>query len=170
MEGQQRLASCPVVGVADKLTGTKETGDRLKAGNYRSYRLRLKAGACGMEKIPAFYFDRELLQEVSDKHKYDFATANPFPHVVIDDFIPEEILNIVADEFPSVSQIDWTYYGSGLTKKTGNKNIEKVGTHDESSFGPFTRHFMGQLNSSTFVSFLEGLTQAPGLLVDPLYN
>jgi len=123
-----------------------------------------------MKKIPAFYFDQQSLHQIADKYRADFSTAKPFPHVVIDNFVSDEILNIVGDEFASITQMDWVFSGPGKTKNTHDKNIEKVGMSNESNFGPFTRHFMGQFNSNTFIQFLESLTQSPPIIVDPSYH
>ncbi|MDP3920764.1 MAG: 2OG-Fe(II) oxygenase [Candidatus Omnitrophota bacterium] len=122
------------------------------------------------EKIPAFYFDAQELLQVADKYRDEFASAKPFPHVVIDNFMPPEILDIAVDEFPAINQIKWKLWGPGETENTGDKNIEKVGVANDAKFGPFTRHFMGQLISSTFLRFLKSLTRATDLLVDPSFN
>src|SRR5688572_1474537 len=108
-----------------------------------------------MNLIPAFYFDRKHLKTFAERFGGDFQTANPFPHVVIDNLIPDEILDFVVHEFPNPDQIEWNLWGPGETQHTQNKYIEKIGTSDESKFGPFTRHFLGQLNSATFIRFLE---------------
>lgn len=123
-----------------------------------------------LEKIPAFYFDPKKLKEASDQLHQVFVKAEPFPHIVIDDFIPTEVLDIIEAEFPKIDQIGWTFWGPGETKHTKNKNIEKVGTYDENNFGLLTRHFMQQLNSATFIRFLSELTGTPDIVVDPTYN
>lgn len=123
-----------------------------------------------MQTIPAFYFDPLNLQELSDKYRTAFATAAPFEHVVIDNFVPENILNLIVEEFPSPDKSDWKLWGPGATRNTQDKNIEKLGTSDENTFGAFTRHFMAQLNSASFLKFLESLTGFEQLLADPSYN
>ena len=108
--------------------------------------------------------------KIADKYRRKFVKASPFPHIVIDNFIPEDMLDIVEREFPKIDDIAWTLWGPGKTKNTRNVNVEKVGTSNEEYFGPFTRHFMSQLNSSTFIHFLESLTQTSDIIVDPSYN
>ena len=120
--------------------------------------------------IPAFYFDPERLSEIAEKYRDDFKNAEPFPHVIIDDFLPQEIIQLLIREFPGPDGIDWKMWGPGTTKHSHDKNIEKLGTSDERKFGLFTRHFMGQLNSATFVEFVESLTGLKGIVPDPTFH
>jgi Rps23 Pro-64 3,4-dihydroxylase Tpa1-like proline 4-hydroxylase len=123
-----------------------------------------------VQSIPAFYFDPARLDSVAERHTDQFQRQKPFPHVVIDNFLPEEILDLLIAEFPRPDDIDWTMWGPGPVSHTSNKNIEKLGCSDEQQFGPFTRHFMSQLNCSTFLSFVERITGEPGLIPDPTYG
>lgn len=122
------------------------------------------------EKIPAFYFEAPKLKEIAEKYKAEFLANQPFPHIVIDDFLPEDVLKILIEEFPGIKDIDWCFYGPGETKHTKDPRIEKVGSSDESQMRPFTRHFMQQLNSATFLKFVEELTGVGGIISDPTYN
>lgn len=123
-----------------------------------------------MNTIPSFYFDLEYLEALASQYRESFKKGVPFPHVVIDNFLPENILNVLINEFPAPDQIEWTVWGPGLTKQTHNKYIEKIGTSDETKFRDFTRHFMSQLNSGVFLSFLEKLTPFERIIPDPTYN
>lgn len=88
-----------------------------------------------------------------------YTAADPFPHVVIDDFLPPEILEAVLGEFPGPGAIDWKRFEDG----TGRK----LATRDESQFGSTTLALMHHLNSSRFLTFLEKLTGVEGLIPDP---
>lgn len=123
-----------------------------------------------MQTIPAFYFNRTYLKNLADNYRETFRDATPFPHVVIDNFLPEDVINLLVDEFPSPDQINWKIEGPGDAKNTGNKYIEKITTSDETKFNDFTRHFMHQLNSGVFVQFLESLTGFKQLTPDPYFR
>ena len=123
-----------------------------------------------MNKIPAFYFPSSYLKQLANLHRSNFLTARPFPYIVIDRFVPDDILDIVSREFPTPDQMDWKFSGPGTPRHTGNKYIEKIELSDESKFGIFTRHFMQQLNSITFIEFIEQLTGTQGIIPDPSYN
>jgi Rps23 Pro-64 3,4-dihydroxylase Tpa1-like proline 4-hydroxylase len=123
-----------------------------------------------LELIPAFYFDQEYLQDLAEKHREAFAKATPFPHAVIDNFLPENIIELLAKEFPNPDKIKWKLEGPGDAKHTGSKYVEKISASDEKKFGNFTRHFMGQLNSNVFVKFIESLTGFENLAPDPSFR
>jgi 2-oxoglutarate-Fe(II)-dependent oxygenase superfamily protein len=124
-----------------------------------------------MQRIPAFFFDPKKLE-----HRLSvgggpaqFAGAAPFPHLVFDDFLPEEVLRLLIAEFPGEDDIEWTRWGPGRTASCEGK-ANKLGQSDERSFPPFIRHFMGQLLSDTFVKFVEAASGIDGIIVDPSHN
>jgi hypothetical protein len=110
--------------------------------------------------VPELPFDRLLAQARDLRAAY--ASARPFPHVVIDDFLPPPILDQVLAEFPGPDAIDWKRFQDG----TGRK----LATRDEAQLGPATRAFLHDLNSSRFLRFLEELTGIDGLLPDPHFE
>lgn len=109
--------------------------------------------------IEPFFFDSRRLDEVASRHGPSYRAATPFPHVVIDDFLPTDVLDRVLDEFPGPGDIEWKSY------KT-DKEV-KLATRDDAQLGPFTRHVLTQFNTATFVEFLEKLTGIQGLIPDP---
>ncbi|MGB3511214.1 MAG: 2OG-Fe(II) oxygenase [Microcoleaceae cyanobacterium] len=96
---------------------------------------------------------------MADKYAESYATAKPFPHVIIDNFLPEHILEEVLKEFPQPGSIDW--------KSFSNKSEKKLASKQELQMGEATRLVLYQLNSSTFVDFLEKLTGIDGIISDP---
>jgi Rps23 Pro-64 3,4-dihydroxylase Tpa1-like proline 4-hydroxylase len=106
-----------------------------------------------------YLFDLTELEKLANEYHPKYISADPFPHAVIDDFLPEETLNTVLDEFPGSKQIDWIDFDGDVQKKLGSKTEEQM--------GPFTRFLMYQLNSATFIKFLEKLTGIEGLIPDP---
>lgn len=104
-------------------------------------------------------FDLNKLEKTADEYHDRYINAKPFPHVAIDNFLPEETLDIVLDEFPGTKQIDWIDFYGGVQTKLASKTEEQM--------GPFTRFLMYQLNSATFIKFLEKLTGIEGLIPDP---
>jgi len=106
-----------------------------------------------------YLFDLTELEKIADQYRDEYNVARPFPHTVIDNFLPEEVLNTVLDEFPGSKDIDWIDFDGEVQKKLGSKTEEQM--------GPFTRFLMYQLNSATFIKFLERLTGIEGLIPDP---
>ena len=104
-----------------------------------------------------FRFDREQLVALADEKREQYAAASPFPHIVFDDFLPEEALDQVLAEFPRPDQ-DWFAFDSPLERKLASK--------DDSVIGPATRGLLWALNSPVFVEFLERLTGIEPLVPD----
>jgi len=106
-----------------------------------------------------FYFDDKRLLSLGEGASQSYSAAEPFPHIVMDNFLPEEVAEGLLQEFPTPTQIKWYTF----------KNVEeiKLACNDESQMGPFTRHVISQFNSSVFVTFLEKLTGIPGIVADP---
>ena len=106
-----------------------------------------------------FVFDSARLAELSEKYRSQYAAAKPFPHVVIDDFLPEDVLHDVIAEFPQPRQVDWINFNNSAEKK--------LATKAEAQMGNLTRFLLYQFNSSVFISFLENLSGITGLIPDP---
>lgn len=109
----------------------------------------------------AFTFRRDELLPLADTHRDDFVSATPFPHVVIDDFLPPSVLDAVLEEFPSPEKPDWEEYDSAREVKLALADAEQM--------GPATRHLLAEFNSGVFVDFLERLTGIEALIPDPHY-
>jgi len=121
------------------------------------------------KKIYPFFFDNSFLEDLLSKNN-SFLTNKPFPHVVIENFLPNKIAETLANEFPGPNEASWTVWGPGNVKNSNDKNIEKIGTSDEENFNPFTRHFFSQLNSQNFLSFIKALTGRDNIICDPYYK
>jgi len=100
-----------------------------------------------------------ILQEIARQKREDYARAEPFPHAVFDDFFPEPTLLEILREFPTPEAISW--------QRFNNPSEKKLASTRETQLGDFTRHFIWELNSSVFISFLETLSGIKGLVPDP---
>ncbi len=107
----------------------------------------------------AFFLDPKILETLAEENRSVYAQADPFPHIVMDEFFPKEVLEEVLEEFPSPSQIQW--------RKLEHANSKKLASESESHMGDITRALIYQLNSSVFINFLERLTGIEGLIPDP---
>lgn len=107
----------------------------------------------------SFCLDPKYLQDLALRHRDTYAQAEPFPHIVIDDFLPEFVLESILEEFPKANEIDWQKFDRPAEKKLASKH--------ESQMGEATRSLLYQLNSATFIEFLEQLTGIEGIIPDP---
>jgi hypothetical protein len=107
----------------------------------------------------AFFFDPTRLSELAARHAKDYRSAEPFPHIVIDNFLPPKLLDQVRAEFPRPDEVRWNAYY--------HPNSKKLATRNQELMGPTTRQLFSELNSAAFVDFLAELTDIPALLPDP---
>ena len=112
--------------------------------------------------LPLFNLNVDDLNALAMKHREAYAIAKPFPHIVIDNFLPESLLEEILKEFPKPTQIDWQAFQNPTERKLASKN--------EQQMGDVTRFLLYSLNSSTFITFLETLTGIDGLLPDPHFE
>ncbi len=104
-------------------------------------------------------FDRMDLDKILQENKNRYQEGKPFPHIVMDDFLPEDVLHPVISEFPGPDQIAWTRFENPAEKKLASTHEKQLRDH--------TRMLLYQLNSSIFLTFLEQLTGIEGLIPDP---
>lgn len=107
-------------------------------------------------------FNIEKLKELSLSFKEEYKNNNPFPHVVIDDFLPENILNDVLREFPEPDSGEWVRY-TNVTEQG------KLASREYLDIPPTIRHILNELNTPPFLAFLEELTGIEGLIPDPYF-
>lgn len=113
-----------------------------------------------MEEI--FCFNPDVLNEVALRHRATFRDAKPFPHVSIDNFLPQSTAERILTEFPGPNDIQW--------KQKHHEHSKKLASHNITQFSPFIRHMLGEFNSSIFLHFLETLTGIPLLISDPYFE
>ncbi len=89
-----------------------------------------------------------------------YQSASPFPHVVMDDFLPAATAEALLDEFPRPGDIEW---GASYA----DERQLKLACDDETLMGPSTRQMIMYLNSGSFLEFLEQLTGIGQLIPDP---
>lgn len=112
-----------------------------------------------LDSTSIFCLDPNYLEQIATASREAYAQAKPFSHIVIDNFLPEPLLNKVLSEFPRMDSIDWQTFNNSAEKKYASR--------DEMQMGETTRILLYQLNSSTFIKFLETLTGINGLIPDP---
>jgi Rps23 Pro-64 3,4-dihydroxylase Tpa1-like proline 4-hydroxylase len=90
----------------------------------------------------------------------EYREASPFPHIVIDDFLPIDAVEALLTEFDdAIAKREWEDRSHG--------NSKKLAITTEAELGERTRFIIGQMNGSGFIDFLEKLTGIDGLLPDP---
>jgi Rps23 Pro-64 3,4-dihydroxylase Tpa1-like proline 4-hydroxylase len=109
-----------------------------------------------------FRLNAVRLGALAEELRSEYANADPFPHVVIDNFLPEAVPNQIVDEFPDPQHCFW--------ERRATKNSLKLSCNDLDDLGCITRHVLEQLNSRTMLRFLERLTGIEHLIPDALFE
>ena len=99
-----------------------------------------------------------------EKERHNYSKAKPYPHIVIDDFFDDSLLNEILTSFPDLSQVK-------SSEQWKNQNEVKFGNSDYSSFPDKIKLFFDYLNSKNFLNFLQRITSIKEKLVhDPELN
>jgi len=91
-------------------------------------------------------------------NKVRYLNQKPFPYIVIDDFLPSEVLENILQEFPSTD--------SDLWHRFHNKREIKLGSTKEGLIPQTIRSFLHEFNSGSFLEALEEVTGIPNLIAD----
>ncbi len=90
-----------------------------------------------------------------------YDAAAPFPHIVIDDFLPRPIIDMCLKEFDRSRTADQRVYDRA------QERLKREFKPDDLSEGP--RNLFYSFNSRPFIRVLENITGIKGLMPDPYY-
>jgi len=103
---------------------------------------------------------------VTEKEINEYSQAQPFPHMVIDNFLPPSLLNGVIDDFRNHN--NWGWDNSDYSKDHQVKKFFSPWNNDGDTTLPInTKLILNYLNSPNVISMLEKLTGIKGLIADP---
>ncbi len=110
-----------------------------------------------------FRMDAKEAQATGAMLADDYANAAPFSHIVLDNFLPQEVLDVALKNFPAEA-----------LKSDRVFNIN-YGGHHKRQILPYDCNKEAQalfsfLNSQPVLQFLEGLTGIKGLIPDPYFE
>jgi len=103
-------------------------------------------------------FDADECRRFGRSLANEYQTASPFPHIVIDDFLPAELLKEVLADFPSTE-------GKAFFDRDQERFKFQLSPNESSS--ATVRNLFAELNGQAFLAFLEEMTGIPGLISDP---
>jgi len=103
-----------------------------------------------------FSYDRWLPELPSLASR--FRAAEPYPHVVLEQFLEPRLAEACLKEFPARGDKSWKNYT--------HVNERKFGRSDQGHFPPTLRALIAELNSARFLRWLEALTGIDGLIAD----
>lgn len=106
-----------------------------------------------------YFTDKYYRQDWIEPARYHYKIAEPFPHIVIDNFLPEEILDAALEAFV---QYDW--HAEHL--KFANEREFKTTSKNEMFIPQVIRSVLHELNSGFVLDWLQYLTDTPRLVAD----
>ncbi len=101
--------------------------------------------------------DRKKGSELNERYQ----TASPFPHIVIDDFLPPAVLERCLKDFPKTVAAD------GVTFDRDQERFKSQYNPDEMT--AWTRNLFYTFNSRPFIHLLQNITGIKGLIPDPYF-
>lgn len=107
--------------------------------------------------------DAGVAREIGEELSAEYCFAEPFPHLVIDDFLPETVARIALRHFPAEPLASDRVFDMGYAGLHKRQILP-----DECDAQ--ARQLFQFFNSRPMLQFLEGLTAIPGLISDPYYN
>jgi Rps23 Pro-64 3,4-dihydroxylase Tpa1-like proline 4-hydroxylase len=104
--------------------------------------------------------------DLSKKMKTQYSLGYPFPHIIIDDFLPEILLDksfkeLTEFEYFGCDPNNWEVQVNKFFSPWCDENIQEIDKH-----APVTKSILEYLNSKEVLVFLEELTGIPNLIPD----
>jgi hypothetical protein len=101
-----------------------------------------------------------LLERSATALRQHYLNAKPWPHVVLDDAWPSEMLDAVAQECAGLAE----------DKLVRSEVRQQIKEEAWSGFGPATARFLSLLQSKPTVDFVSAVTGVGGLITDPTHR
>ena len=108
------------------------------------------------------YLNTESAQKMGEALSGDYCFAEPFPHIVIDNFFPKDLIDKVVDNFPAEK------LKNDVIFEMGYAGLHKRQVMPADCNG-FLREVFAFFNSVPMVKFLESMTAIDSLIPDPHY-
>ena len=111
---------------------------------------------------PPFAIDPEAIREKGAEICEAYQSADPFPHTMIDDFLPPDIVAYCQENFPG------TLGGEGQEFDRNQERFKRSFQPDELQ-DPGLRNLFYHFNSLPFIQLVERITGIKGLIPDPYF-
>ena len=109
---------------------------------------------------PVYGFFATDCSSVGKDYREKYVSAQPFPHIALDNFLDEELVEQCVRDFPTPSK---SYTTHNRPQENGKSEFKPE------CLSPAIRSLFYSFNSAPFIGFLENLTGIKGLIPDPYY-
>lgn len=117
---------------------------------------------CTLPITEQFQLDLVDARNMGDARMEDYSFSEPFPHTIIDNFLPTSIAEQLLAHFPAEKKAHDKVYEKGY----GGTHKRQILPYD---CDEYLRKAFSFFNSPAMLQFLEGLTNIKGLLPDPYF-
>jgi hypothetical protein len=114
-----------------------------------------------MDEATGLLDEAKVVDKGRDLRK-TYQDADPFPHIAIDDFLPEAILERCLAEFPTDT--------GGITDTYDRKQERLKRAFTPDVLPPFSRNLFYAFNSRPFIQVVENICGIQGLIPDPFFE
>jgi len=122
-----------------------------------------KRATLPIDVADGLFLDSKLARVFGEGLSGDYCFADPYPHIVIDNFLPDQLLEEILENFPKEKLQGDKFYDAGY------RGLNKRQIHPESC-SSYMRNVFNFFNSSPILQFLEGLTTIEALMGDAHFN
>jgi hypothetical protein len=105
------------------------------------------------------YFDASIAN-LGTELRAQYQAAQPFQHIVVDNFLPEAVLDRLLVEWPNETTVGFNRVQERL----------KFQYNPEDLTSTFARSLFYAFNAAPFIKFVQNVTGISGLLPDPYFN
>ncbi|MDP3609390.1 MAG: 2OG-Fe(II) oxygenase [Methylophilus sp.] len=109
-----------------------------------------------------FILNEEEAYRLGHERMEGYAFADPYPHAVLDNFLPLEMADTLLAHFPAEQKANDKVYEKGY----GGTHKRQISPYDCDAY---MRAAFAFFNSAQFVRFIEGITNIEGLIPDPYF-
>ena len=109
-----------------------------------------------------FKLDPKQARQIGESLSSEYCFAEPFPHIVLENFLPTEIVSGLGAHFPNEKLQSDVVFDAGYAGHH-KRQILPADCDD------FCRRAFDFFNSQPFLEFLEGLSAIDGLMPDPYF-
>jgi Rps23 Pro-64 3,4-dihydroxylase Tpa1-like proline 4-hydroxylase len=118
--------------------------------------------ALNLRKVDDYwFFDEHECRQAGRVLAAAYRNAQPFPHIVVDDFLNPQMLRDVHASYPPAELTD------GFDREQEKLKFQFHANQVQSGL---TKNLLAELNSQAFLAFLEEMTGIEGLIPDPYYS
>lgn len=109
--------------------------------------------------------DRRAAQELGGDLQERYLQGDPFPHIMIDNFLPDSIARMFLDEFARLGE------RGDAAETVFDRPTERLKRqYNPDQMSPAVRNLFYTFNSLPFIRILENITGIKGLIPDPYFR